>query len=243
NLVRAVVGEQIDKSSRFTDWSHRPLTENQLDYALADVTHLRNIYVQLRTKIEKARRGASVADEMAVLQSMDSYIVQPEDAWKRVKARVNKPRDLAALQAIAAWRERRAQENDQPRGRILKDDALAELAVQRPTTPDAFEKLRAVPRGFGRSSAAAELIAVIKSVEAADKANLPRMPERPRGPSPKGAIGDLLRVWLKAVADNNGVATRIIANSDDIDAIVLDDNADVPALKGWRRKRSEERRV
>jgi ribonuclease D len=236
NLVRAVVGEQIDKSSRFTDWSHRPLSEKQLDYALADVTHLRNIYIQLRTEIEKARRGAWVADEMAVLESVDTYVVQPQDAWKRVKARVNKPRDLAALQAIAAWREKRAQENDQPRGRILKDDAVAELAVQRPTTPEAFEKLRVVPRGYGRSSAAAELIAVIKSVEAADKASLPKIPERPRGPSPKGAVGDLLRVWLKAVADTNGVATRIIASSDDIDAIVLDDDADVPALKGWRRK-------
>lgn len=236
NLVRAVVGEQIDKSSRFTDWSHRPLTEKQLDYALADVTHLRDIYAQLRTEIEKARRGAWVADEMAVLESVDTYVVQPEDAWKRVKARVNRPRDLAALQAIAAWREKRAQANDQPRGRVLKDDALAELAVQRPTSPEAFEKLRAVPRGFGRSSSAAELITVIKSVEAADKASLPKVPERPRGPSPKGAVGDLLRVWLKAVADNHGVAPRIIASSDDIDAIVLDDNADVPALKGWRRK-------
>src|SRR5690606_38777006 len=112
NLVRAIVGEQIDKSSRFTDWSHRPLTEKQLTYALADVTHLRNIYVQLRTEIEKAKRGAWVADEMAVLESVDTYVVQPQDAWKRVKARVNKPRDLAALQAIAAWREKRAQENN-----------------------------------------------------------------------------------------------------------------------------------
>ena len=236
NLVRAVVGEQIDKSSRFTDWSHRPLTEKQLDYALADVTHLRNIYTQLRTEIEKARRGTWVADEMAVLESMETYVVQPEDAWKRVKARVTKPRELAALQAIAAWRERRAQDNNQPRGRILKDDAVVELSIQRPTTPDAFEKLRAVPRGYGRSAAGAELIAVIKAVEAADKSSLPKIPERPRGPSPKGAVGDLLRVWLKAVADANGVATRIIASSDDIDAIVLDDNADVPALKGWRRK-------
>lgn len=236
NLVRAIVGEQIDKSSRFTDWSHRPLTEKQLTYALADVTHLRNIYVQLRTEIEKAKRGAWVADEMAILENVDTYVVRPEDAWKRIKARVNRPLDLAALQAIAAWRERRAQQNDQPRGRILKDDAVAELAVQRPTSPDAFEKLRAVPRGYGRSSAAAELIETIKSVEKMDKASLPKLPERPRGPSPKGAVGDLLRVLLKSVADANGVATRIIASSDDIDAIVLDDDADVEALKGWRRK-------
>ncbi|SDG78339.1 ribonuclease D [Pelagibacterium luteolum] len=236
NLVRSIVGAEIDKSSRFTDWSHRPLTEKQLTYALADVTHLRDMYEALRGEIAKTRRESWVADEMAILESVDTYVIQPQDAWKRVKARVNKPRDLAALQALAAWREQRAKDNDQPRGRIIKDDALAELATQRPTRPDAFEKLRAVPRGFGRSSAAGEIIEVIKQVEAMDKSALPAMPDRPRGPSPKGAIGDLLRVWLKAVADNNGVATRIIASSDDIDAIVLDDNADVPALQGWRRK-------
>lgn len=236
NLVRSVVGEQIDKSSRFTDWSARPLSDKQLAYALADVTHLRNIYANLRDEIGKARRWDWVRDEMAILESVDTYVVKPEDAWKRIKAKVNRPRDLAALQALAAWRERKAQSNDQPRSRILKDDAVAELAIQRPTSPDAFEKLRAVPRGYGRSSAASEIIEVIKTVEAMDKSTLPKVIERPRGPSPKGAIGDLLRVLLKSVADRNGVATRIIASSDDIDAIVLNDDADVPALKGWRRK-------
>ncbi|WP_196258466.1 ribonuclease D [Pelagibacterium limicola] len=236
NLVRSVVGEQLDKSSRFTDWSARPLSEKQLTYALADVTHLRNIYAALRTEIDKTRRHSWVEDEMAILASVDTYVTKPEEAWKRLKAKVNRPRDLAALQALAAWRERKAQRNDQPRSRVLKDDALSELATQRPMTPDAFEKLRAVPRGYGRSSAATEIIEVLKTIEALDKTALPKVPEKPRGPSPKGAIGDLLRVLLKAVADKNGVATRIIASSDDIDAIVLDDNADVPALRGWRRK-------
>lgn len=236
NLVRAVVGEQIDKSSRFTDWSARPLSDKQLSYALADVTHLRDIYAQLREEIKKTRRESWVEDEMSVLESLSTYIVEPENAWKRLKLKVAKPRDLAAMQAIAAWREQRAQNNDQPRSRILKDDAIYELAQQRPTTPQAFDKLRAVPRGFGKSSAGGEIIAIIKEVEARDKAQLPAVPVRPRGPSPKGAIGDLLRVLLKSVADRNGVATRIIANSEDIDSIVLDDQADVPALKGWRRK-------
>ncbi|MCD7061140.1 ribonuclease D [Pelagibacterium xiamenense] len=236
NLVRAVVGTQIDKSSRFTDWAARPLSEKQLTYALADVTHLRDIYAQLRDEIKKTRRSSWVEDEMAVLESLSTYIVEPADAWKRLKLKVSKPRDLAAMQAIAAWREQRAQNNDQPRSRVLKDDAIYELAQQRPTSPEAFDKLRAVPRGFGKSSAGSDLIAVIKEVEARDKSQLPVVPQRPRGPSPKGAIGDLLRVLLKAVADRNGVATRIIANSEDIDAIVLDDDADVPALKGWRRK-------
>jgi ribonuclease D len=119
---------------------------------------------------------------------------------------------------------------------VLKDDALYELAQQRPLTPEAFDKLRAVPRGFGRSSAGGEIIGILKHVEELTKAELPAMPERYRGPSPKGAVGDLVRVLLKAVAEQNGVASRIIATSDDIDALVLDDDADVPALKGWRRK-------
>ena len=168
--------------------------------------------------------------------SIDTYVVKPKDAWRRVKARVNRPRDLAALQALAEWREQRAQDHNQPRGRILKDDAIAELAIQRPKNTADFEKLRAVPRGYGRSSMGAEILEVIEKVEALDKSDLPRLPQRPNGPSPKGPIGDLLRVLLKAVAEREGVAARIIATSDDIDQIVLDDNADVAALKGWRKK-------
>src|SRR5690606_27286458 len=168
--------------------------------------------------------------------AIDTYVVQPEQAWERLKMKIGKPRDLAALKVVAAWRERRAQETDQPRSRVLKDDAVAELSIQRPTTPEAFDKLRAVQRGFGRSAAAGELMALLKAVEALPKSELPHMPARYRGPSPKGAVGDLIRVLLKAVSEQNGVAARIIATSDDVDAIVLDDDADVPALKGWRRK-------
>lgn len=235
NLVRAITGEHIDKSSRFTDWSARPLTEKQMAYALADVTHLRDVYVALRDKLVKMKRASWVEGEMTTLESLDTYIIKPQDAWTRLKLKVHRPRDLATLKALAAWREERAQKNDQPRNRILKDDAIYELAVQRPRTQEAFDKLRAVPRGFGRSSAAAELIDLFKSVEDLPKSELPALPERHRGPSPRGAIGDLIRVLLKAVSEQNGVAARIIATSDEIDALVLDDNADVPALKGWRR--------
>jgi ribonuclease D len=153
-----------------------------------------------------------------------------------LKTKLHRPRDIAALKLLAAWRERRAQDTDQPRNRVLKDDALIELAMQRPTSPEAFEKLRAVQRGFGRSGAAAEIIALINDVEALPKSALPPAPDRYRGPSPKGAVGDLVRVLLKAVAEEHGVAARILATSDDIDALVLDDEADVPALRGWRRK-------
>ncbi|RYE83178.1 MAG: ribonuclease D [Hyphomicrobiales bacterium] len=236
NLVRSVTGVELDKSSRFTDWSARPLSEKQRLYALADVTHLRDIYKTLAEQVEKTHRWDWVEDELSVLRSIDTYVVQPENAWERLRAKLNRPRDVAALQQLAAWRERRAQDSDQPRSRILKDDALIELAMQRPSAPEAFDKLRAVQRGYGRSSAAAEIIAIIKKVEALSKGELPDMPDRYRGPSPKGAVGDLVRVLLKAVSEEHGVAARIIATSDDIDALVLDDDADVPALKGWRRK-------
>jgi len=235
SLVQSIVGEKIDKSSRFTDWSARPLSEKQLAYALADVTHLRDIYIALRDKIIETGRDAWVQDENKTLASVETYVVQPEDAWKRLKMKVNRPRDLAALKALAKWREARAQANDQPRGRVLKDDAIYELAVQRPANAEAFEKLRAVPRGFGRSAAAAEIVSILAQVSRLPKGELPDLPARARGPSPKGPIGDLIRVLLKAVAERHGVATRIIANSDDIDALVLDDEADIPALRGWRR--------
>ncbi|HEV7276387.1 MAG TPA: ribonuclease D [Devosiaceae bacterium] len=236
NLVRSIVNVELDKSSRFTDWSARPLSEKQRVYALADVTHLRDIYRVLQERVKETRRGDWVDDELAVLRSIDTYVVQPEQAWERLKTKLHRPRDIAALQRLAAWRERRAQDTDQPRSRVLKDDALIELAMQRPAAPEGFDKLRAVQRGFGRSGAAAEIINMIKEVEALPKSALPPAPDRYRGPSPKGAVGDLVRVLLKAVAEEHGVAARILATSDDIDALVLDDEADVPALKGWRRK-------
>ncbi len=236
SLVRAITQVELDKSSRFTDWSARPLSDKQKTYALADVTHLRDIYKALCDQVDATGRWDWVEDELETLRSIDTYVVQPDQAWERLKAKLGRPRDLAALKALAAWRERKAQEGDQPRSRILKDDALVELAMQRPQHPEAFDKLRAVQRGYGRSAAAQEVIAIIKAVEALPKSELPDTPERYRGPSPKGAVGDLVRVLLKAVSEEHGVAARIIATSDDIDALVLDDEADVPALKGWRRK-------
>ncbi len=236
SLVRSICKVELDKSSRFTDWSARPLSEKQRNYAIADVTWLRDIYRELRKQVEATSRWDWVEDEMTTLRSIDTYVVQPDQAWQRLKMKFNRPRDLAAIKVLAQWREQRAQDTDQPRSRILKDDVLGELATQRPLTPDAFEKLRAVPRGFGRSAAAGAIMALLRQVDAMPKSALPSLPERYRGPSPKGAIGDLVRVLLKAVAEQHGVAARIIATSDEIDALVLDDEADVPALKGWRRK-------
>ena len=233
-LVQAITGNQIDKSSRFTDWAARPLTEKQMRYALADVTHLRDIYHVLSEKLNQLKRMDWMKDESKILENINTYVLQPEDAWKRVKAKVNRPRDLAALKVLAALREKRAQEIDRPRGRILKDDALGELAIQRPKNQAGFERLRAVPKGLGNSSFGKEMIAALNEVAKIPDKDLPKLPERKRGPSPKGPIGDLLRVLVKAVANREGVAARIIANSDDIDQLVLSDTADIPALSGWR---------
>lgn len=236
NLVRSIVGAQIDKSSRFTDWSARPLTNKQLAYALADVTHLRDIYTHLIEKIQKNNRHIWVQDENLALASKDTYIVRPKDAWKRLKTKVHRPRDLAALKLLAQWREQKAQDKNLPRGRILKDDAIIELAVQRPTSAEKFERLRAVPRGFSRSSATNEIVSLIKQVISLQSDQLPQVAKRNNSPSPKGPIGDLIRVLLKSISEREGVASKILATSSDIDQLVLCDDADVPALKGWRRE-------
>jgi ribonuclease D len=153
-----------------------------------------------------------------------------------MKMKVNRPRDLAAMQALAAWREAKAQEEDVPRGRVMKDEAIFELSQQQPTNPNQFDRLRSFSKGFSRSSTAKELMAIIEDIKKLEKEDLPKIKRKPNGPSPKGPIGDLLRVLLKAVSESEGVAPRIIASSDDIDQIVLNDDADVPALKGWRKK-------
>jgi len=233
-LVAAIVGAQIDKSSRFTDWAARPLTDKQKSYALADVTHLRDIYLSLSKKLEQLDRVNWMRDEQKIIESLDTYQLDPKDAWKRLKPKVNRPRDLAALKELAALRERKAQENDRPRRRILKDDALYELAIQRPKSPKDFDRLRAVPKGFGNSRIGDEIIKLSQKIENIPEKNLPALPKRKSGPSPKGPVGDLLRVLVKTVAEREGVASRIIANSDDIDELVLNDNADIAALSGWR---------
>ena len=235
-LVATIAGARIDKSSRFTDWAARPLSEKQMKYALADVTHLRDVYRELTQKLAQLNRLDWMADEQEILENVDTYVVDPKDAHKRLKSRVTRPRDLAALHALAAWRETEAQRADRPRRRILKDDALFELAIQRPVNPADFDRLRAVPKGFGNSRLGGQIIKLLKDVAHIPENELPKPPDRYRGPSPKGPIGDLLRVLVKAIAQKEGVAARIIANSDEIDQLVLDDRADIPALKGWRYK-------
>ncbi len=235
-LVRRLANGQVDKSSRFTDWSRRPLTEKQLTYAIADVTHLRKIYDALARQLADGSRVNWVAEEMAVLQNPETYALQPENAWKRMKMRVKGPKAFGVLIEVAAWRERLAQERNTPRNRVLKDDALFELANQQPKDVSALDSLRAVPRGFSNSRAATSLIEAIKTGLHRDKNTLPPLKEIPVLPSGIGPLVELLKVLLKMRSEEHNVATKLIANVSDLEQIAASDTADVAALTGWRRE-------
>ncbi|MEI2301522.1 ribonuclease D [Ensifer sp. MJa1] len=236
-LVSRVTGNQIDKSSRFTDWSRRPLTEKQLDYALADVTHLRDIYKHLTTELEREGRSLWLTEEMAILEARDTYDLHPDDAWQRLKMRVKKPIELAVLKTVAAWREREARARNVPRGRILKDDAIYEIAQQQPKDTEALGRLRTIPKGWERSSAGAAIVEAVNEALAIPKTDLPKLPRPSHTPEGAAAASEMLKVLLKLIAEKQGVAAKIIANSDDLDRIAAEgEKADVGALKGWRRE-------
>jgi ribonuclease D len=233
-LVKAISRESLDKSSRFTDWSKRPLSAAQIEYAIADVTHLRQIYMHLRARLERSNRLDWLADEMRTLTTPETYEQSPENAWERLRHRVRKPRDLAVLMELAAWRESEAQGRDVPRSRVLKDDMLIEIALAAPRTQEALGNLRAFPRGLERSRSGADIVAAVERALARDPATLPRIEREKRGSS-SGATVELLKVLLRQVAEETGVATKMIATVEDLEAIAGDDTADVPALSGWRR--------
>ena len=236
HLVQKVTGKHIDKSSRFTDWRRRPLSDKQLDYALADVTYLRDIYLHLKDALQQEGRAEWVNEEMAVLTARETYDLHPDDAWRRGKARLRKPIELAVVQAVAAWREREARDRDVPRGRVLKDDTIAEIAQQQPRDAEALGRLRTIPKGWERSAPAAGLIKAVQSALAIPKEELPSLPKQPNLPEGSAAAADILKVLLKLVTEEYGVAAKIVASSDDIERIAAErDKADVPALHGWRR--------
>jgi len=236
-LVRQMLKIELDKSSRFTDWARRPLSDNQLTYALADVTHLAALYPMLRERLEKEGRLGWVTDEMADLTSPANYDVEPENAWKRLRPRRHTSKYLAVYKAVAAWRERTAQLRDQPRGRILKDEAIDEIATQAPTDADGLDRLRSVPKGFSGSRFGPDLVTAIREALRDPESYAPviektRMPASPAA----GAVVELLKVLLKARAEEAGVASKLIATVSDLELIANDDEADVAALKGWRRE-------
>ena len=236
-LVRQMLKIEIDKSSRFTDWARRPLTDAQLVYALGDVTHLAKLYPMLRSRLEKEGRLAWVVDEMRSLADPALYDVTPENAWKRLKPRRHTAKYLAVFKAVAAWRERTAQIRDQPRGRILKDDAIDEVATQAPTDAEALDRLRSVPKGFSGSRFGPDLLAAVREALKDPEAYAPVIERAKHQPSPAaGAVVELLKVLLKARSEDAGVASKLIATMSDLEQIANDDNAKSQALTGWRRE-------
>ena len=235
-LVNRLTGVQLDKSSRFTDWSHRPLSEKQLVYALADVTHLRTVYLKLQAQLEREGRAEWLTEEMAILESRETYDLHPDDAWLRLKSRLRKPQELAVLRAIAAWREREARSRNVPRSRVLKDDAIFEIAQQQPKDAEALGRLRTIPKGWERSSAGAAIIGGVNAALALPKTEMPQPAKHSHTPEGAQAATELLKVLLRLTAEKEGVAAKVIASSDDLDKIAaLGDQAEVPALSGWRR--------
>ncbi|MDW5317832.1 ribonuclease D [Rhizobium sp. PL01] len=236
-LVSRIKNVHIDKSSRFTDWSRRPLSEKQLDYALADVTHLRDVYLHLKTELEREGRSLWLTEEMAILEAKETYDIHPDDAWQRLKMRLKKPIELAVLQKVAAWREREARSRNVPRGRILKDDGLYEIAQQQPKDVDALSRLRTIPKGWERSAAGTAILEAVNAALELPKADMPKLPRQNQAAEGAQAATEMLKVLLKLIAEKQGVAAKIIANSEDLDRIASEGpKADVGALKGWRRE-------
>ncbi|MGB8110125.1 MAG: ribonuclease D, partial [Pseudolabrys sp.] len=233
-LVQRITGDTLDKSHRFTDWTRRPLSDAQIAYALSDVTHLRDVYLKLAEDLDKRGRNNWVEAEMEVLTSPETYRADPERAWERLKSRVRKPKELAVLMEVAAWREREAQTRDVPRGRVIKDDVIGDIAVQAPTSIERLGHLRSLPKGFERSRWGEQIIEAVKRGLERDPKTLPRL-ERFRPAANGAATVELLKVLLRMTAERHGVAAKVIATIDDLDRIAADDEADVPALKGWRR--------
>src|SRR5581483_6119231 len=214
-LVQRITGDALDKSHRFTDWTRRPLSDAQLTYAISDVTHLRDVYLALVEDLKQRGRAAWVEDEMGILTSPDTYRMEPDDAWKRLKTRVRKPRELAVLIEVAAWREREAQTRDVPRSRVLKDEVIGEIAIQAPNTVEKLKHLRSLPKGFERSRWGEGIIAAVNRGLERDPKTLPHLARSQ--PSPNGtATVELLKVLLRMVAENHHVAAKVIATVDDL---------------------------
>ncbi|MCF8468020.1 MAG: ribonuclease D [Sneathiella sp.] len=235
-LVGKITGHSIDKSSRFTDWSRRPLSERQLTYAEADVTHLRDVYKHLAEKLRKRGREEWVASEMEILRSPDTYFLPPENAWARIKSRNTHPKFLGILQAVAAWREEQAHRQDIPRNRVLRDEALLEIASNPPKSAETLSHVRGIGQKFADGKMGSGLLDAVKAGVELPKELCPQVPKK--GAQPKGIapLMELLRVLLKLRCEENEVAQKLVCNTAELEKIAAEENADVPALKGWRRE-------
>jgi ribonuclease D len=229
SLVNKLAKASVDKSSRFTDWAYRPLTERQLIYALDDVIHLRTVYARLREQLEKTDREGWLEADMAVLSDPATYRLEPGDSWRRLKLRNPKPRTLAALKSLAAWRETEAQKRDLPRGRILRDEALIELASHLPTTAAQLSRTRGLPGGFADGKWGVAVIEAIETVMAIPQDELPKPEAVADTPGNLGSTVELLKVLLKHKAEKNGVAAKLLSTTDDLEKIAAGQD-----LTGWR---------
>lgn len=235
-LVAALTGESIDKTSRYTDWAHRPLSERQIEYALSDVIHLRPVYEKLAARLKQTGRAGWLEEEVAQLGDPATYLIDPEEAWRRLKVRSTKPRFLVVLREVAAWREREAQRRDLPRNWVLRDDAILEIAAQAPTTQAELARCRAIGSGQAEGRMGADLVACVQAALALPRDSWPKLAAKAEPPPGRLPVADLLRVLLKTRCEEHHVAQKLVASSEDLEWIAADDDADVPALHGWRRQ-------
>ena len=234
--VNKIAKASIDKSARFTDWAKRPLTDRQLSYAMADVTHLRKIYDVLSAELERAGRAEWVEEEMEILASVETYQVDPREAWRRIKSRGAKPRVLAILRELAAWRETEAQRRDMPRNRLIRDEALLELAASGPRTVEDLARTRGLSKGQAEGRMGQDRLAAVETARALNESDWPAFERRPDILPGIGPLSDLLKVLLKLRCEENAVAQKLVANASDLDVIASTEEPDIPAMKGWRRK-------
>jgi ribonuclease D len=234
SLVGALTGGHIDKAHRFSDWSARPLSPAQVNYAAADVTHLRAVYERLLARLEKDGRAAWVEEEMAALADPATYRPDPLTIWERLRPRTNNRRMLGALRAAAAWREREAQRINIPRQRLVRDESLLELAATNPDSAEALARIRGISRGFAEGSGGQGLLAALAEAAALPEDALPDGRNHRDGPKPSPALVALLKVLLAAKAEAHDVAPKLLASADELDRLATEDAPDVPALHGWR---------
>ncbi|WP_376097989.1 ribonuclease D [Roseomonas sp. CCTCC AB2023176] len=235
SLVRALAGAAIDKAHRFSDWSARPLSAAQVAYAAADVTHLRQVYVALVDRLEREGRLDWVREEMTALMDPAGYVTEPERAWERLRPRTGNRRFLGVLRAIAAWREREAQRVNIPRGRLLRDESLLEVAATAPADAAGLARVRGVTEGFAKGKSGASLLAAIEEAKGLPEEALPEAPRERSGPAASPALVALLKVLLAAKAEEHDVAPKLLAGSDDLERLASEAPEDLPALHGWRR--------
>jgi len=232
-LVRSICKVNLDKSSRFTDWSLRPLSNNQQQYALADVTHLRQIYEYLKEQLKLNQRETWLEEELNILKNPETYITRPNEAWRRIKSRSNSSKFLAIVARLAEFRETYAQKNNIPRNRVLKDDALMELASLKPKSFDDLSRSRLLLRDARKGKIAKGILDSIKAAEDLKFEQVNYVTKVPKSLNGNSALSDMLRVLLKAKSEELGVAAKLIANSSDLDSIASGERT-VPALSGWR---------